>query len=120
MKNLPNEVKIDIFKCLDFYQLNKARQINKHFCALIDEFEEKLACKRQVYYHSRQPELCNRCSRELNDGQHCRYGMTNPCPMSSTYRGFRIGMGFNRMCMNCGRSFQSGSNFEFDGGDAFM
>jgi len=48
MKNLPNEVKIDIFKCLNFCQLNKARLLNKQFCALIDEFAGKLARKREV------------------------------------------------------------------------
>uniref|UniRef100_A0A914KM53 F-box domain-containing protein n=1 Tax=Meloidogyne incognita TaxID=6306 RepID=A0A914KM53_MELIC len=59
MKNLPNEVKIDIFKCLDFCQLNKARLLNKQFCALIDQFAGKLACKREVY----RPPLTRRCGR---------------------------------------------------------
>ncbi|CAK5079154.1 unnamed protein product [Meloidogyne enterolobii] len=39
-------------------------------------------------------------------------------PMSSNV--LNPGFGNNRICMNCGRSFQSGSNFEFDGGSAYM
>lgn len=110
MKNLPNEVKIDIFKCLNFCQLNKARLLNKQFCALIDEFAGKLARKREV----NRPPLTRRCGRCFGSFT----GGPVVCHLSSNFLTWDVGN--NRICKNCGRSLQSGSNFEFDGGGAYM
>uniref|UniRef100_A0A914KS87 F-box domain-containing protein n=1 Tax=Meloidogyne incognita TaxID=6306 RepID=A0A914KS87_MELIC len=80
MKNLPNEVKIDIFKCLNFCQLNKARLLNKQFCALIDEFAGKLARKREV----NRPPLTRRCGR-------C-FGSFTGGPVAICHQTFLLGM----------------------------
>nr|CAD2168244.1 unnamed protein product [Meloidogyne enterolobii] len=81
MKNLPNEVKIDIFKCLNFYQLNKARQLNKQFCALIDEFAGKLACKREVHHSPPPTRRCGRCFGSFTRG-----------PVAICHQTFLLGM----------------------------
>uniref|UniRef100_A0A1I8AWW2 F-box domain-containing protein n=1 Tax=Meloidogyne hapla TaxID=6305 RepID=A0A1I8AWW2_MELHA len=43
MFNLQTEVKLDILKCCNFNQLISVRQTNRHFNALINEYENELA-----------------------------------------------------------------------------
>ncbi|CAK5061907.1 unnamed protein product [Meloidogyne enterolobii] len=45
MKNLSNEVKLDIFKYLNFNQLNVIQQTNKSFCGIVDRYKTELARK---------------------------------------------------------------------------
>uniref|UniRef100_A0A1I8BC59 F-box domain-containing protein n=1 Tax=Meloidogyne hapla TaxID=6305 RepID=A0A1I8BC59_MELHA len=49
MYSLPIEVKIDIFKFLNFDQLHSVRQINWHFNVLVDKYELGLARKKQTF-----------------------------------------------------------------------
>ncbi|KAL7072254.1 hypothetical protein ACQ4LE_008814 [Meloidogyne hapla] len=42
---LPVEAKLDVFKCLNFDQLISIQHVNRHFCALINEYEGELARK---------------------------------------------------------------------------
>ncbi|KAL7075151.1 hypothetical protein ACQ4LE_006170 [Meloidogyne hapla] len=44
MKNLPNEVKLDILKYLNIYQLFSVQQTNKYFYVLIDDHKFVLPC----------------------------------------------------------------------------
>nr|CAD2184575.1 unnamed protein product [Meloidogyne enterolobii] len=48
MNLLPAETKLDIFKCLDFNQLNNFQLSNRHFCELIAKYNKELAIK--VFY----------------------------------------------------------------------
>ncbi|CAK5065573.1 unnamed protein product [Meloidogyne enterolobii] len=45
MNLLPAETKLDIFKCLNFYQLNNFQLSNRHFCEVIVNYNEELAKK---------------------------------------------------------------------------
>ena len=42
---LSNEVKLDVFKYLNFDQLLSVRQTNRFFCSLIGRYEDELARK---------------------------------------------------------------------------
>nr|CAD2128860.1 unnamed protein product [Meloidogyne enterolobii] len=48
MNLLPAETTLDIFKCLNFNQLNNIQQSNRHFCELIINYNKELAMK--VFY----------------------------------------------------------------------
>ncbi|CAK5100811.1 unnamed protein product [Meloidogyne enterolobii] len=48
MNLLPAETKLDIFKCLNFNQLNNFQLSNRHFCELIAKYNKELAIK--VFY----------------------------------------------------------------------
>nr|CAD2196122.1 unnamed protein product [Meloidogyne enterolobii] len=45
MNLLPVESKLDIFKCLNFYQLNNFQLSNRHFCEVIVNYNKELARK---------------------------------------------------------------------------
>nr|CAD2184481.1 unnamed protein product [Meloidogyne enterolobii] len=45
MNLLPAETKLDIFKCLNFYQLNNFQLSNRHFCEVIVNYNKELARK---------------------------------------------------------------------------
>ncbi|CAK5085989.1 unnamed protein product [Meloidogyne enterolobii] len=45
MNLLPAETKLDIFKCLNFYQLNNFQLSNRHFCEVIVNYNKELAKK---------------------------------------------------------------------------
>jgi len=48
MNLLPAETTLDIFKCLNFNQLNNIQQSNRYFCELIINYNKELAVK--VFY----------------------------------------------------------------------
>ncbi|CAK5047567.1 unnamed protein product [Meloidogyne enterolobii] len=48
MNLLPVEAKLDILKCLNFYQLNNFQLSNRHFCQVIVKYNKELA--RKVFY----------------------------------------------------------------------
>nr|CAD2152237.1 unnamed protein product [Meloidogyne enterolobii] len=45
MNLLPVESKLDVFKCLNFYQLNNFQLSNRHFCEVIVNYNKELASK---------------------------------------------------------------------------
>jgi len=45
MNLLPVESKLDVFKCLNFYQLNNFQLSNRHLCEVIVNYNKELARK---------------------------------------------------------------------------